>query len=395
MTPAAQRAQLDFVRLSAEEPSSLYFERFLREGFLSWPSEYRWRFAGLNTWNGVTRLKQSLRRLARVPDSWRTVLASRSLSLVQLAARCLFRVGRNILTTDLSWPTYQRTIEVRASNTGGRITTIALRENILRRGWETAEVIDHLTRSFVANQCDSIFLPAVDHLGIRVPVREIVDRIKQVAEVRFCLVDAAQAFCHIPLEDSVACADFIITGSHKWMGAYLPMGIGFWGCSSTREMIQRQLQRLREHGRLDDPLLKFTESLDGGRLDSYSETANLTPLFACAGAAADGMASFARESSPDIVSDHEAIASVPQPPGSWQPLPRSPSLCSRVVLLEPCTPTLRNIHPDTTRRMWLDAGSIVSAYPGGIVRLSIPRGGLRAGCDTVTTSIETDRSAVS
>lgn len=393
MTPAAQRAQLDFVRLTAEEPSSLYFERFLRAGFSSWPSEYQRRFAGLNTWNGVTGLKQSLRRLARVPDSWKTVLASRSLSLVQLAARCLFRVGQNVLTTDLSWPTYQRTVEFRASTMGGRITTTPLRENILRRGWTTTDVVDHLARSFAANQCDSLFLPAVDHLGIRVPVREIVERIKQVAEVRFCLIDAAQAFCHISLNDSVACADFIIAGSHKWMGAYLPMGIGFWGRSRSRGMIHRQLQRLQEHGRLDDPLLKFTESLDGGQLDSYSETANLAPLFACAGAAADGMTNFADESSPDVVSDHESMASVPQPPGQWQPLCRSPALCSRVMLLEPHTPTLRNIPSDTTRQMWLDAGSIVSAYPGGMVRLSIPHGGLRVG-NTAITSFVAERSAV-
>lgn len=50
MSPSAQRAQLDFVRLAAEEPSSLYFEQFLRDGCTAWPSSYQSRFPGLATW---------------------------------------------------------------------------------------------------------------------------------------------------------------------------------------------------------------------------------------------------------------------------------------------------------------------------------------------------------
>lgn len=102
MTPAARDAQLDFVRLSAEEPSSLYFEEFLRGGFSAWPESYQRRFPGLRNWNGVSGLKQGLLQLAGAPDNWRVLLANRSLSLVNLAVRCQFRVCRNVLATDLS-----------------------------------------------------------------------------------------------------------------------------------------------------------------------------------------------------------------------------------------------------------------------------------------------------
>lgn len=53
MTPAAQRAQPDLVRLSAEEPTSLYFEEFLKDGFNAWLSSYQNRFPGLQSWSGV------------------------------------------------------------------------------------------------------------------------------------------------------------------------------------------------------------------------------------------------------------------------------------------------------------------------------------------------------
>jgi len=86
MTPAAKDAQLDFVRLSAEEPSSLYFEQFLRDGFSAWPAFYQERFPGLRTWTGVSGLKQSIRRLTHAPDDWQVLFANRSLSLIHLGA---------------------------------------------------------------------------------------------------------------------------------------------------------------------------------------------------------------------------------------------------------------------------------------------------------------------
>ena len=125
MTPAAKDAQLDFVRLSAEEPSSLYFEQFLRDGFSAWPTFYQERFPGLHTWTGVSGLKHSIRQLVDAPDDWQVLLASRSLSLVNLASSCMFRVCRNLLDTDLSGPTYERAIAGKACLNGNRITKVA------------------------------------------------------------------------------------------------------------------------------------------------------------------------------------------------------------------------------------------------------------------------------
>lgn len=368
MSAAAKDAQIDFVRLSAEEPSSLYFEVFLRDGFQSWPDRYQERFPGLATWRGVAGLKRSLRTLAGVPDSWSTLLAGRSLSLVHLATSCMFRVCRNVLTTDLSWPTYQHAVEQRASRTGNRITVVPLRESILRQKWTTSDVASFVATAFLNNKCDGLFLPAVDHLGIRLPIREIVGQIEKVSELRFCFIDAAQAFCHVPLDECVEFADFIVTGSHKWMGAYLPTGTGFFGQRRSHEVISRRLHHQLRARCLNDPLLHFTTQLDGGKLDGHSETANLASLFACAGAASDMTDSFCSSLSchRQIVTDFLALA--PYPTSDWFPIRPVEPMQSRIVLFDTTNTSLANQPADVLRQLWLDSGLVVTAYSGGRVR---------------------------
>ena len=372
MTPAAKDAQLDFVRLSAEEPSSLYFEQFLRDGFSAWPAAYQERFPGLRTWTGVSGLKQSIRRLTHAPDDWQVLFANRSLSLIHLATRCLFRACRNVMVTDLSWPTYLHAIEHQASRTGNRVTTAAIRTNILQAGWSSTEVAACLAEAFTRNQCDSLFLPAVDHLGIRLPIREIIERIQRGNELRFSLIDAAQAFCHVPLDDCLSCADFIVAGSHKWMGAYLPTGIGLFGKRRSREMIRHRLRHLGGTHAIEDPLLQFTEQIESGRLDGHSETANLTSLFACAGAAADLLSTRQTRDENELPRINDLIQTMRMPSADWQPVLPADSLRTRIVLFESHVPSTQHQCVDAIRQTWLDAGYVITAYPGARVRASMP-----------------------
>lgn len=370
MSSAAKDAQIDFVRLSAEEPSSLYFEEFLRNGFNAWPSSYQNRFPGLHTWNGVAGLKQSIRRLAGAPNDWQVLLASRSMSVVQLATGCMFRVCRNVLTTDLSWQTYQQAIEDKARRTGNRISTVSIRDEILYRGWSADDVARHLAAAFVDQQCDGLFLPAVDHLGIRLPIRKIVNRIRERSELRFCFIDAAQAFCQVSLDDCVDVADFIVAGSHKWMGAYLPTGIGLFGQPRTREVIARRLNHNRRLIHPQDPLLQFTEQLESATLDGHSETANLHPLFACAGAAFDKLDSHPIETPHAVTHIDAAIQSIPRPPGGWRPVHPASEMRSRIALLRASEDSSCYATPNDVRSAWLESGAVVSAFKTGIVRVS-------------------------
>jgi len=378
MTPAAKDAQLDFVRLSAEEPSSLYFEQFLRDGFEAWPTFYQERFPGLRTWTGVSGLKRSIRRLVNASDDWQVLLASRSLSLVHLASSCMFRVCRNVLATDLSWPTYERAMETKALRTGNRITAVPLRDDILYRNWTVDDVADYLASAFTEQRCDGLFLPAVDHLGIRLPVRKIVERIRERSELRFCFIDAAQAFCHVPLDDWLELADFIVAGSHKWMGAHLPSGIGLFGRPQTQRMIERRIKHLRLVGRVEDPLLHLTEQLDGSELDGHSETANLAPAFACAAAASGRLAISADESANRTSLIDAKLQIVPRPVGDWQLLRPVKEMRTQIALLESAELASQYTQPDILRNLWLAAGSVVSAFSNGVVRVSFAHHLLRS-----------------
>jgi len=372
MSPAAQRAQFDFVRLAAEEPSSLYFEQFLQDGFTAWPSSYQRRFPGLSPWWGVSGLKRSLQRLASAPDDWRVLLASRSLSLVRLAARCQFRVCRNVLATDLSWPTYQHAIDRQAARTGQRVTTVPLRDQILDRGWTVDDVATDLAEAFVAQRCDGLFLPAVDHLGIQLPVRRIVEAIQRRSELRFVLIDAAQAYCHVPLDECLSVADFVVAGSHKWLGAYLPTGIGLFGHRRSRELIEHSVKRLRTSGRLPDPLLHFTEQIDAHELDGHSETANVANLFACAGAVHDATAmAEGAATRPDHLVTGDILQRL-SASGDWRLVQPVKPMQSRIALLQSEDAIRRCRSPGELKQLWIDAGYVVSAYGGGRVRISVP-----------------------
>ncbi|MEJ7590657.1 MAG: aminotransferase class V-fold PLP-dependent enzyme [Planctomycetaceae bacterium] len=370
--PAARDAQIDFVRLTAEEPSTLYFEEFLKHGYNAWPDYYQNRFPALRTWAGVRALKQSLRQLAGAPDDWNVLLASRSLSLVQLAARSMFQVCLNVLTTDLSWPTYQDAVTKQALGSGGHVTTVPLRDAVFHEGWTADDVASFLARAYADNQCDGLFLPAVDHLGIRVPIRAIVERIRQTSEVQFVLVDAAQAFCHVPIDESVAVADFVVTGCHKWMRAGQPMGIGLFGQHQSRPLITDTLHKLSNTGSDLDPLLQFTEQIAGSVLNGHSETVNLSPLFSCSAAADFHLENNAVNEAARKDHWESHIHRIPDSLNHWVPVLTHRTLRSRISLFATTEPKIRTNPVEHARREWLNHGCVVTAYDNGLVRVSPP-----------------------
>jgi hypothetical protein len=152
------------------------------------------------------------------------------------------------------------------------------------------------------------------------------------------------------------------------MGAYLPVGIGFWRRNSQDPYCRNWSGPDRRTS--VDPLLRFTEQLDSGGLDGHSETANIAGLFACAGAVRDQTRRprmFRRSSDPPDI-----LKSLPNSVREWQPLSICPSLRSRIMLLESADERTRRIFGDSVRRRWLQEGMIVTAYGGGRVRISLP-----------------------
>ena len=132
MTPSAQWALQDFVRVAGEEGCTLYFERFFRDGFSAWPANYQHQYSGLRFWGGVAELKAALASFAGLAPDSRPLLAGRSTNLMKLAASLLFQGGKRLLVTDLTWPSYKTILKHEARKANGRIQSLRVRAAILR-----------------------------------------------------------------------------------------------------------------------------------------------------------------------------------------------------------------------------------------------------------------------
>jgi Aminotransferase class-V len=287
MTPSAQWALHNFVRLAGEEGCTLYFERFLKEGFAVWPAYLQARFPGLRWWGGITELKTALTNYVGLTPETPTLLAGRSTNLLKLAARRLFHGGKSVLVADLVWPSYRRVLKRVARGTNGRIHLLPIRTRILRREISTERMVNIVVDRFLTGKCSGIFLPEVSHDGIRLPVNEITRAIRQHAPTSFVVVDGSQAFGQIALNLSQVPCDFYLSGCHKWLGSHLPLGIGFCPNPATQLDLNRTCNELLDCGNLDDPLLAFLQSVEAGRQRRFTETVNLSPLFTCRGAVED------------------------------------------------------------------------------------------------------------
>ena len=376
-SPTALAAQFDFVRLTAEEPSSLYFEKFLQHGSRAW-TKYRYtQFSGLHGWSGIAGLKHKLADIAGFPASSHVLLSGQSTPLVELAAHMLCRQCCRILTTDLSWPAWQATIECIARRSHIPVVTIPIRDAILKERASVEDVVRLIRERFCHESCDGLFLPAVDNLGILMPVRAIVRSIRERTDLRFCVVDGAQAIGHVPASISDQDCDLFLAGCHKWIGAYQPLRLAIAPNRRTQPVIVETFRSLMRNGELRDSLLSFTEQLDSGTLDGISETTNLTPLFAARGAARV----FPRNASRwglfrQQLQNARMVRSLASQAGWLTPEPHEGFLTG-IVIIQSADSEVRALQPDALRRHLHDEGIIATTYANGLVRLSMPARGFR------------------
>ena len=397
MSLGAQQAHCDFTRWAGEEAGSLYFDDFLRHGLSALPRELQRRYPGLAGWQGISDLKRRLPTLAGGSTSTRVLLANRSARLMMLAARLLCRRCRHLLVTDLSWPAYGELLKREAQRTGVRVTQVPLRHRILAGRVTVEAVIADVVHRYRRQGCDGLFLPAVDNFGIRFPVADIAQKIRQQTELRYFVVDAAQAFCHVPIADALHTCDLLIAGCHKWLRACHPMGIGFAGRPETQPLVEAMLWRPGTAEIVDDPLLDLTEGWETGTASPFGETVNLAPLFSCRGAIEDAMTVTQRAETalPMRVANAERLAAIARQAGYlvWQP---QPGFRSGITVLQSRQAIVRQMTPEAIRRRFLEQGLSVTAYRGGRVRMSLPERPWQAGeLETIQAALGTMAPATS
>lgn len=292
---------------------------------------------------------------------------------MKLAARVLSKTCRGIFTTDFSWPAYQNILQHEAKRTGNRVHVAQHRRSVLRERMQPGELVASIVLEYVEHNCDGLFLPAVDNLGIRLPINEIVTAVRRQARLRFVVVDAAQALAHVPVDECLAAADLTIAGCHKWLCGYFPLGIGFFGQPGTRDFINHAVAGMLRTGELGDSLLRFCGQLTDADLDGYSETVNLGPLFSSCGAAADVLTAVGPASRAMAVqsANAEIIRNICHV-GNWRPLMPELGFGTGILLLEHRHPAERVAAGEAVRLFFQDRGIMATGYDRGLVRLSMP-----------------------
>lgn len=380
MSAGARRVVRDFAGLASEVGLPLYCEDFLRTGFSVLPSSLQRRLPALACWSGISSLKTALRQVAGCTDDVPVFVANRSTQLMKLATGTLFTRCRSVLTTDIDWPAYC-TLHQKGQRKGHAMHVVTIRDAILRERATPHEIVRRIAVEFLKRECDGLFLTAVSHDGLRLPVEEIVRKIELKCPVKMVVVDGAQDFCHARSRIDTGWCDFYITGCHKWLRAHQPMGVMFTGRRSSQESIETALAERVGRGEIDDPLLRFTQQIERHCLDEHTETVNVSPLFSCAGAVQEALSCFERSGDQhrQQLMNATIVAELAETAG-WKPLLPAPLFRSGILILESCQEATTRLSPRQLQSVFHELGVSLTAYENGRIRLSMPKWPL-AGCD--------------
>jgi hypothetical protein len=370
-TRGALRAQLDYVRLSAGSGGSRDVEELLLQGFDAWPKRLQYRYGGLADWRGITRLKESLRSFAGAPGASDVLLANRSAQLMKLAARALFLRCRKVLHTDLEWPGYLALLDEERRRTKGELLCLPVRSAVYREKLSARELTALAVRQYRRQGCDGLFLSSVTFQGARLPVLAILECLSRGTPPRLVVVDGAQAFAHVP--EPLADMDLYLAGCHKWLRAGHPLGIAFAPRLGSAGFLRATREEMVRAGELDDPLLSFSEGVEEKKLEAFTETVDVAPLFPTAavvsgpGAGREGLANALAAR----VDNAEVLAEIARSAG-WRPLLADLRLYTGILLLEARSPAVQSAPPDEVRAAFQEQRISLTTYGGGILRVCVP-----------------------
>ena len=374
MTPGAQAAHSDFARLVGRMGASVPVEELLRSGFSSCRSLVDGEYPGLECWQGIAAFKRLLREQAGFRSELPVLVSSRSAVLMQFAARELVKRCRMVLTTDLTWPAYSEIFRAECRRQGRESVCLHLGTEILHRNESEDSIAERLVGCFHDMQCDGIFLTSVSSQGGRLPITRVVDSVRRYCQ--FVVVDGAQDYCHVGADVDDGVADLYLAGCHKWLGAYYPLGLAFFGREETaqelEEAVREQLLDCQD-ALSTDPLLQFVEDLEQGKRRSTGETVNASNLFGVAGALSDAQGQGPLKARLRIrQSNADVLAPAIESKGWEVRIPRD-QLRSGVMLIKPRGRAQPNWRcGDTLRKEASRLGVALSAYDRGLIRLSMP-----------------------
>ena len=367
--PQARKLHQQFLELVADAPSSRNVLDFLIHGADKISTIGDRHRRGLKAWHGVNHFRASIANKLQNVTARDVYFGGRSRGLMHLGARILSRSCSRILSVDLNWPVYQHELAETAKKVDCDLVVARIQDHIIAERWDVDDLCTYLCDAYDRNRCDGLFLPAVDSMGIRMPIAEIVRRLRTKQHVRFVLVDAAQALGYTGLNEIGSSADFIVAGTHKWVGSYIPLGIGIATNPRSQQWIANFSHSAIGTKGGGDSLLHMLHSIDKGCDTLFPETVNLGGLIA-------GFGAWTATPSPNSaletrISNADLVASIAEFNG-WEPLRPNESMRSGSLILQSTNRQTRQRSTDEIRNSFADSGIVLSAYANGLVRMAMP-----------------------
>ena len=324
---------------------SAEFDRFLHEGF---DADQLEQYPSLCSWHGIAELKNCLLRCAGFDTNWNVLLANRSSKLFELPVEILKKRRRRVMCFESMWPRYRKVLTQRVE------TVIFEDSRVAHQSVLIAEAID----LFRATNCEALVLPTVTHFGKVFPYAELIDQLADSVKVDMVILDGAQEFGHMPVQPLGGAPLFYVTCTQKWLRSGLTAGVAF---ASPNTDWQDTSHAIRE---TDDPLLKFACGSAGE--ECYGETVAVSPLVACR-AAIDGL-------TPERVK-HDLRVRHFNRRNLFALLKLQGDHDQEISPSGMLTFSMGHDEPRPARELrqaFLDLGIVLSAFPGGLIRLSMP-----------------------
>ena len=232
-------------------------------------------------------------------------------------------------------------------------------------------MLRHLCDAYQRFRCDGLFLSDITYLGIELPVEEVLSALTRF-HPSFVVVDGAQSLHQRTVDLSRLPCDLYLAGTQKWFGAYHPLRLAYIGRRTNEASIEQTVRDLSSDGAHPDALFNFCHAVEQGDFASLGETVNISSLIAAAGALrqAHWEASLRHDQWHTVLKNARSLADW-LGGESFRPLRPHESLGSGILLLSAKRP---KAHSATRVRTTLARyGIIASAFPKGILRLSMPR----------------------
>ena len=131
VSPSAKQTLIAALEFNQAFGAGAYFDKLLNLGAGSVPRASE--FDGLEHWSGIESFSDGIKETFFGANQGDLVFASKTSSLMSLAAKLLFGRCSRVLVTDLNWQPYDAILQKVANKQNGKISKVEIKEQVFNQ----------------------------------------------------------------------------------------------------------------------------------------------------------------------------------------------------------------------------------------------------------------------